>query len=146
MGGGKKRWLGFSKTTLKTASNYLMENCYVNAGNLTMKRLCNFTSKTIELLEGIKQQVAKREHSQYSASCFISVCPKRLNVYLEEKQSYFSYIYILHIFILCYVYIYICYIYIYNIYVYDICIYVSLSANLFVFLSVWGHIYHVKFV
>ena len=110
MVGGKKRGLGFSKTTLKTAINYLMENCYVNAGNMTMNRPCNFISKTMVLLEGIKKQVAKREYSQNYASCFISVCPKRLNVYLEDKQSYFSYIYIyiyiyvLHVFILCYIY------------------------------------------
>ena len=132
-GGGKKRGLGFSKTTLKTASNYLMENCYVNAGNLKMKRLCNFVSKTIKLLEGIKQQVAKREYSQYSASYFISVCPKGLNVYLEDKQSYFSYIYILHIFILCYIYIYIyIYIYTYLQYLYISYMYICFSVCKFI--------------
>ena len=132
-GGGKKRGLGFSKTTLKTASNYLMENCYVNAGNLKMKRLCNIVSKTIKLLEGIKQQVAKREYSQYSASYFISVCPKGLNVYLEDKQSYFSYIYILHIFILCYIYIYIyIYIYTYLQYLYISYMYICFSVCKFI--------------
>ena len=112
MVGGKKRGLGFSKTTLKTAINYLMENCYVNAGNMTMNRPCNFISKTMVLLEGIKKQVAKREYSQNYASCFISVCPKRLNVYLEDKQSYFSYIYIYICFTCFHIMLYILYIYI----------------------------------
>ena len=120
-----------------------MENCYVNAGNLKMKRLCNFVSKTIKLLEGIKQQVAKREYSQYSASYFISVCPKGLNVYLEDKQSYFSYIYILHIFILCYIYIYIyiyTYIYIFTIFIYIIYVYMFLCLQIYLCFYLSGDI------
>ena len=131
-GGGKKRGLGFSKTTLKTASNYLMENCYVNAGNLKMKRLCNFVSKTIKLLEGIKQQVAKREYSQYSASYFISVCPKGLNVYLEDKQSYYA----IYIYIYIYIYTYLQYLYISYMYIcFSVCKFICVFICLGTYLS-----------
>ena len=36
--GGRKKWFGFSKTSLKTAVNYLVENCYFNDGNVAMKQ------------------------------------------------------------------------------------------------------------
>ena len=38
MGKKTKGGLGFSKTSLKTAMNHLIENHYLNAGNVTMKQ------------------------------------------------------------------------------------------------------------
>ena len=38
-GGRKKGGLGFSKTSIETAIDYLMENCYFNAGYVTMKQV-----------------------------------------------------------------------------------------------------------
>ena len=37
-GGKIKGGLGFSKTSLKTAINRFIENCYFNVGNMTTKQ------------------------------------------------------------------------------------------------------------
>ena len=88
MGEENKRELDFSKTSLKTAFNYLIGNSHIS-GNLTMKRLCNYVFTTIGLIESLKRQCPKLKNNinKYkelpTSSYFISELQDLLNVFLH---------------------------------------------------------------